>query len=239
MLFIEVFMADENKVDTRIPLTLHPAVFAARIPVDHHGDHAINQLQSAHATARRSLETTLASHSAIIADPTFTPVRNLQRSGEAAERRKADALAAIDEAVKRAHVSLEGIADTMAKAVEGPSSSTVEAVASRLAEKSPEERRKIISAALQADDKITLAGIFRLPAWMSGLSDAERDLYRAQYQRAKFPDLIARKAAIEAAIELSMDAGTALCKTIHELVDAKAVADAMKAAAAAELALKD
>jgi hypothetical protein len=224
---------------TATPLALHEGNFA-KVHADFQADPVVNLLKDATGNARASWGATYVGHRKTLADPLHTEDSNMQRSAKAAARRQDESLRGLDAACQRAARELQMIDEALSKPADPPAPHLVKLVADRLSSMSQEQRSKIISEALQNDDKVTInAVLFSAPAWTFGLSNAERDLYRVQYQRSAFPTAVARRAELEKAVDIATSAGQALIQAHGKLFDRKRLDEAAKLSQAAEAALGD
>lgn len=231
-------MSDEISV-TDIPMPLATGVWDI---MQDHGDHAADpvviHLRDAHAIANAAWKATLVGHRRVMADPTNTPMRNLQRSAEAATRRQQEALARLDATTDRARREIQMIVEATSRPDDPPAPHMVRMVADRLSSMKPDQRSKIIGEALASDQKATLhAVLWSGDAWMFGMSNEEREMWRAQYRQSRFPQALARKAALERAIELASAGGTALMTATARLIDKRQLDQAAALAQAAQDAL--
>jgi hypothetical protein len=232
-------MADDELKVTEIPMQLQPQMWET-VPEDFHADPVVSVLRDAHATAKASWTATLTGHRRIMVDPLHTETMNLKRSADAAGRRQDEALRRLDGAVERARREITFIDDAMAQPQDPPAPHVVTLIANRLSNMRSEDRSKILSDALANDDRATLgAALFSGPAWVYGMSQPERDMLLHSYRQARFPQALARKAALEQAISVVTNAGQALIQANGKLIDRKRLDDAVMLAKAAEAALGD
>jgi hypothetical protein len=229
-------MTDELS-PTQVPLQLHPANFT-RVHEDYQADPVVLGLKEALSVADASWRATLVGHRKVMSDPMHTPEANLDRSAKAAYRRQDEALKRLDGAVQRCARELQMIDEALNKPADPPPPHLVRLVADRLAGMKPDDRRKIIGNALQADDAATINSVlYGAPAWVFGMSNEERDLYKSQYQRTKYPAAVARKAELEKAAGIATAGGQALFEAVGKLIDRKRLDSATALAQAAEAAL--
>jgi hypothetical protein len=230
-------MADE--LLTKTPLSLHPQVLET-LGTDHQDDPVVSVARDALATARGSWQATLTGHAKVMSDPTRTEAANMQRSADAAQRRQTEALQRLDSAVERVQREISFIDDSLAAAVEPPAPHVTSLIANRLSGMTADARHKVISAAIAADDRATLGAVLHVgPAWLYGLSDVERNMYLHSFRAERFPQALARRAALERAAELVKNGGSSLMVAHAKMYNRKALDDAAARARQAEEALGD
>jgi hypothetical protein len=228
-------MSDE--INTAVPLALHPGVLET-VGEDFQADPVVSTMRDALGTAHASFQATVVGHRKIMADPTHTEAANLQRSASAAARRQDEALRRLDGAVERCNREIGFINDTLSTPEDPPAPYVTSLIADRMSAMTQEERHKVISEAMRADDRATLGAVlFCGPAWVFGLSDTERQMYRHSYLAERYPAALARKAALERAVELVKNGGQSLMTAHAKLFDQKRLDDAAARARQAEEAL--
>lgn len=229
-------MTDEIRI-TEIPAPLHHLQWSD-FPEDHLHDPTVRAVRDAHAVAEGAWVATLTGHRTVMQDVTHTEASNLRRSHEAANRRLKEAEAATERALRAAAADLENIDKAMSRMPEIPSPHVVQMIADRMSRMDDKARHDRISEALATDDHWTLASVlYHGPPWVYGLSKVKRDLFIAQYQQRKFPELVARKEAIIKSAEILTAGIEAHRKAVAKLVDGKQVEKAQAFAEAAQKAL--
>jgi hypothetical protein len=227
-------MTDE--INTAVPLSLHPDVLQT-IGEDHQQDPVVHLLRDALATARGSWLATLAGHAKVMQDPLHTPERNMQRSATAAAKRQQEALQRLDGAVERATREISFIDQTVATPAEPVPPQLLSLVADALRSMTSQQRSEAINEAIQTGDSATIASLFTGPAYAFGLTPVEREMYKHQYIQTTFPQALARRAALQAAVEKVKSAGQSLMLAHAKMFDKKKLDDAEAMARSAEEAL--
>jgi hypothetical protein len=222
---------------TEVPMTLAPELWNALAP-EHLSDNGVANLRCAHAEMLRALTGVVNTHRSVMADPTQTPAMNLGRSHAHAQKLKSLALDKAERALTRSREDIRAIDEATSRVPDGPDSVTAAALGSALRSLKADERRGILSNALKVDDRLTLSAVlFKMPAWYSGLSDAERDLYVAEYKSSRYPQALAKRAALEKGVEILEKGMKSLEIQIGALYDEGKLRDAERRAAQAQLAL--
>lgn len=196
-------MSDEQQLKiTEIPLTLAPELWNTLEP-DHLQDQTVANLRYVHTDIARSFEKTVLAHRAVMADRYQTPESNMSRSFANTEKVSAAVFEKVEKARARAVEQMAELDYRMSRVPDGPDSVTATALAAALrSTPKAEDRRSIIANALKTDDRMTISAVlFKLPAWASGLTDAERDMYVGEYRATRHPQDLARKAAIRQGLE--------------------------------------
>jgi hypothetical protein len=232
-------MADQQ-IDTRVPMGLHPAAMAARVAPEFLDDPAVAAIRDAHAIAHHAMKSTLATHDAIMRDPTFTPVANAARSQQNAAKKRTDVLNRVELARHRAQQTIQAIDEAMNRPPEPLAPHMVQLISTLMIGMTTEQRRERMTHALANDERMTLGvALCSAEPWMVGMTPAERDMWRAQYRSARYPDALERRRAIEEAVSVLDGAVSSMVRALDGLVDQKAVADAQALAVAAQQALAD
>lgn len=228
-----------DAVNTAIPLALHPETLKA-IGDEYQDDPVVTTLRDALSTARASHEATLTGHRKILADPTQTPAANWQRSATAAARRQEEALRRLDSALDRARRELDTINEAVNRVPDPPAPHVTRMIAESLRTMGPKERRAAIAEALQAGDGAVIGAVCYIgPAFAYGLSREERYMLRLQHQQAAYPAALARREALENAVDLVKLGGQALILAHTKMYDQHQLDHAAALARAASDAMGD
>lgn len=228
-------MADDDEFLTQTPPSLYPEAVAHVVGEDHADDPIVGVAKEALSVATASWRATLVAHKTIMQDPTRTPLGNQQRSAEAAARRQTEALQRLDAAAERTRREMSFIDDSIGAAFDPPAPPLVSLIAQRMASMKPADRSRILTDALQQDDRVTLGAVLSAaPAWTFGMTSAEKDLLRVQYQHARFPAAVARREALEKTVDAIYRAGQALITAHGKMFDQKKIDHAAALARAAD-----
>jgi hypothetical protein len=201
-------------------------------------DPTVSTLRGVHAETLQTLATVTHTHRSVMADVTQTPAANLQRSYQHAAKAKAALLDRHERAVRRARETIAAIDDATDRVPDPPAPHMVRMVYDSLSRMTPADRSATIHKALEHDDRATLGAVLMQgPAYLWGLSDAEREMHRDTYRRSRYPEALARREAVERGIELANAAARTLVERIDGLFDHGKLREAENAAAAALKAL--
>lgn len=227
-------MADDD-FTTQIPPAVHPDNVTHVVGEDFAADPIVGAAREALSVATASWKATLSGHATIMADPTRTALGNMQRSSEAAARRQTEALQRLDAAAERVRREIGFIDDSVGAAFDPPAPPLVSLIAQRMASMKPSDRSRILTDALEQDDKVTLGAVLSAaPAWAFGMTSTEKDLLRVQYQHARFPAAVARREALEKTVDAIHRAGQALIGAHARMFDQKKIDQAAALARAAD-----
>jgi hypothetical protein len=224
---------------TNTPLALHPQNFTT-LGDDHQNDPVVVVMRDALGNAHASWTATLTGHKKVMSDPLNTPLRNMQRSSDAAAKRQDEALRRLDAAVERGRREIEAIDEAVNRVPDPPPSYVVRMVSETMRGLSQKERGEAIAEALRDGDTEMLGAVlFCGPAKCYGLTKSERDLFRRQYQQTAYPDALKRRAALERSVELLKRGGTSLMESNAKLFDRAKLDEAAALSQAAAEALGD
>lgn len=225
---------------TEIPMTLAPELWNTLAP-EHLQDQTIANLRYVHTETFRAFESMMLTHRTVMSDPTQTLESNMSRSHTHSQKLAASVFDRAERAAQRARDELQEIDFRMSRVPDGPDTTTSTALAAALRNTpKAEDRRNIIANALKTDDRMTLSAIlFKMPAWASGLTDAERDMFIAEYRATRHPEDLARKAAIQSGVEWMGSAAKSFSLELDKLYDHGKLREAEARAYAARKALED
>lgn len=230
-------MSDEELKITDIPGPLHHLQWSD-FPEGFETDGAVRMLQDAHSRAESAWKATLTGHRKVMADPTNTPDRNMQRSHEAATRRAKEVEKEYHRAIQATGAELEALDTAMNRVPNVPGPHIITMIADRMAQMDENARRKRIIEAIETDDHWTVAAaLFNGSPWLYGLTQTKRDLFLTEYRAKKFPEHMARKAAIEKAQGILTKGFEAFQRANSKLYDEERLEKAQKLADEAKRAL--
>lgn len=170
----------------KVPLAIDPIYvdrLQARDPATREivPDELFRAMSAALSAAHESAAKIIAAADAVSADKTQTPEANAVRIRQTALTLAGKAADKLDTVRKRALEELQVIRE-QTYAPPPPKDELAarfeEKALDRLAGMPKRDRDKIISDALKNDDAIVLGAVFRAPAWLVGMTDAEQEMKR-------------------------------------------------------------
>ena len=215
---------------TDISPSIHPAVIER-----HYGrsatpsgyvrepDKVLDEMASAMAFARSSAEQILDMHRAIMGNRMQTPVANARDSREATWRAFERLAKRIDAARETARAALAEIATATAappRAAEPADAMLASEIRTRLAQLSEKERRAVVSGAVSGGDIATVSAVLNAPAILTGMTDAEKEMFRHEWRVNQFPAEVDREQRLGKAIEDVDRVGPILMSLVGSLTDA-------------------
>jgi len=226
-------MAAEDPKLSDIPTTLADETFEHRIGTDYLNDPIVSRLRIAHANARASWISTLKTHRAVMADPMHTPMRNLQRSAQHADRKQAEACRHLDEAKARADEELALMDETIRRSLSEHAAAYGAEIRNHIKTMSADARVTFLTNRMKSGDFGAIGAALAAPPYLSGMGDGEHAMLYETYQQHRFPQAVARRQAIEKALDITMRGGVSLIESMSKLIDRKALeqAEALQRAA--------
>ena len=222
---------------TEVPLNMVGELWK-RIDEKHSSDPTISTLKGVHTETLLTLATVTHTHRDVMADVTQTSSANMYRSYQHAQKAKATLLERHERAIIKARETLAAIDDACNRVPDAPAPHMVRMVYDSLQRMTSADRSATIRKALEVDDRATLGAVLlQGPAYLWGISDAERDMHRDEYRRARYPDALARREAIERGMEITNASARTLVERIDALYDQGKIREAETRAATAKKAL--
>lgn len=227
-----------------VPLSLHEDLIERQYARDPETkavveDPALRALAGAVKTARLAVEQVAELHRAVGADKTITPEAAALTVRSAAVKLGEKAAKVLDDARAAALAEMQRVeAETAAPP---PGDPAIESeVRSMLARATHEQRSKIVADAIKAGDDTTCGAVLRagVPAWLSGLGQAELDMRREQWRRARHPGVSDRLDRMRKAIEATDRGGRLLVTFVQDAANSPAAQLAEAAAARAAHAIE-
>jgi hypothetical protein len=236
----------ENKVDTRLPLSLHEAVIAKHFQRDPHTrepieDAVLAGMHDAMRRGREAAEASLDAHDKIMKNMMKTPIDNARRARKVAFERFDAAAREIDKARAKGEAEIARIEAATSSPGEPKSTADAfqrEAIRNVLASMAPEKRAQAVETAIEDDDRDVLIAAFTGPVMLTGLGKAEREALRERWRHKHYPAELDRVKRLKAAIADLSRGGTLLLEFVDGLTDADAIKHAEQAEASALAASK-
>lgn len=232
-------MADENDIPiTKYPSELHPLVWGD-LDEDEAADPRVRGLHDALNVGLGAWRATVVGHQKVMADPLSTPDQNMHRSHKAAERRWNEFEGRMMKELIGAKEEITALDAAMNRAPKMPSEGVALHIAGMLRGLSDEARINLIATAMKnkAMDTVGAALFFSDPD-LFGISPQRREVFKAQYRLAEYPDLLARKARLEKWAEHATRGLNGYRRDFAKMYDTKRIDAAQKKAQAAAMALE-
>jgi hypothetical protein len=194
----------------------------------------LTAIRDAHAQLLPALGDIVLTHCSCMANPMQTETTNLSQSYTYATRKADKALENAERAVARIREVVLEIDRATTRVPDAGPPETLRIYSDRLFNMSAENRRQRILAAIEEDDRGTLAAVFSISGWANGLTGPELDHYRNVYRQNRFPEVLKQRADLVAAEDLMTRSIPAFRSKVDSMFDKKKLADAAAASEAAK-----
>lgn len=158
-------------------------------------------------------------------DPTLNDAGRILKVASFAEKKLGAITKAFDNANKRLSDGIQYIEDQLTTPLKQSASSTfmnseIRAHFKALKPAGDDGRRGRLNDALAANDQQTLTAVLGAPAYLSGLTEAERAYYTRRYHEANNPELAKRLAIMHAARALLEERGGLVFREVEKAIGA-------------------
>jgi len=203
--------------------TLHPGMLHHLDGYDKDTQGFVETAEMAFTAAYEGIGAVHAARKGAEQNPTLNDAARLIVVADFAENHLTKILLKIDQATAVLKRSVASVNATLNAPIEGAATggmtSEIRAHAKTLTR---QDRTALLANAVNARDTKTLAALLGAPPFLSGLSDAEANLYRRQFHEAIHPDLIKRLKVMEGALSLLYKNGGLVFHEMEKAVGAGA-----------------
>ncbi|WP_454756890.1 hypothetical protein [Cupriavidus campinensis] len=205
-------------INTDVTPSLHPSVIEAVDGYEQHMAYVV-EARNAFDEAYKALSTIHNARRAVADDPTMTDTAKLLAVAEFADKHSDKLFRRFDGAVARLTLTVRDHESKLTAPVQQAAAAPVAAeIRAHVKAMNQGERASFLNDALRVGDTQTITAVLGAPAYLSGLTEVEKQVHTRAYHAKANPDLSARLAIMTKAKELLEQRGALMHGEIEKSI---------------------